>query len=62
MLKQKYLKKIGFNLNQFLQTNNDDDKNYLINKYYIFIKVKNINKIKLENFLYDIMENTNEKN
>ena len=61
VLKQKYLKKIGFNLNQFLHTNNDDDKNYLINKYNSFIKEKNINKEKLENFLYDIMENKNEK-
>ena len=54
-LKEKYLKRIGFDLNNYLISQRFE-KDLLTKEYLDFLKLKNINKEKLESIIFDIYE------
>ena len=59
--KEKYLKKIGFNINEYLYIEEEKYEYNLLNKKYDkFILEKKINKKVFENIIYEILENKNE--
>ena len=56
--KEKYLKKIGFDINEYLYINEDKyELNVLNEKYDKFLSETKINKNLLENLIYEIYEN-----
>ena len=61
-LKEKYLKKIDFNLDKYLYAHPKlFHKDYLTNQYNIFLEQNNLNKDKFEKIIYDIYEYKNIK-
>ena len=61
-LKEKYLNKIGFDLNYYFNSEMlEKDKEFLTKDYNEFLKQKKINKENIENIIYDIYENKNIK-
>ena len=56
--KEKYLKNIGFNTNEYLYMDEKNyEKNILNKKYDKFLSEKKINRESLENLIYEIFEN-----
>ena len=61
--KEKYLKNIGFNINEYLYIEEEKYEYNLLNKKYDkFILEKKINQKLFENIIYEILENKNEIN
>ena len=57
-IKEKYLKNIGFNINEYLYIEEEKyEKNILNKKYDKFLLEKKINRKSLENLIYEILEN-----
>ena len=57
--KEKYLEKVGFVLDKFIYIENYNyQKDYLQTIYDNFLKQDNLDKEKIENIIYDIIENT----
>ena len=55
--KEKYLKKIGFNINEYLYIEEEKyEKNILNKKYDKFLLENKINKKLFENLIYEILE------
>ena len=60
--KEKYLKNIGFNINEYLHIKEEEYENNILNqKYDKFLLEKKINKKKFEEIIYEILENKQEK-
>ena len=56
--KEKYINKIGFDINNYLHKKQKNSRNdYLIKKYDKFLLEKKLNKGKFEKIIYDILEN-----
>ena len=56
--KEKYLKKIGFNLEDYLFSDKEEYiKDFLRKKYENFIIDNKLNKVKFEDILYEVLEN-----
>ena len=56
--KEKYLKNIGFNINEYLYISEEKfEKNILNTKYEKFLLEKKINKKEFENIMCEILEN-----
>ena len=57
-IKEKYLKKIGFDIDEYLYIKPElFKKDYLTNEYYKFLNKKNINKEQIESIIYNIFQN-----
>ena len=57
-INEKYLKKIGFDIDEYLYIEPElFKKDYLTNEYYKFLNTKNINKEQIESIIYNIFQN-----
>ena len=53
--REKYLDKIGFDINKYLHKKKGLKKDYINKKYDNFLNEKKINKKEFENIIYDLL-------
>ena len=59
---EKYLDKLHFNLNDFLYKNEEEYEKDVLKKEYDYFLIKNdLNKVKFEKMLYEVINNNNER-